>query len=550
MAQSGCVNEADRKGYGSASVCENCRKPLRAEQTVCPSCGAVQENKLWQFPPNLREELRALSRTACLPLEQQNPDITWDRRARAYANSIAKARAIARSAGSLKPGVTLDQEIDGLLDQCRNAEFQIAVVGVLKAGKSTLLNALTGAELAATGLNSTTAALTKFRSSRQGHYVKVRFYSAEEWKQLNASARAGGPGRSGEDASLLEKLDSPSVQEAASTWVGHAPVFQQFSSLPEFRAGILRWTAANSDDHLFAAEVEAGIDRALFDMPEEVVFVDTPGLHDPVKYRSQITQRYIESADAVLVAVKPDALSEESFATITTVLDHAGTKKQKVFIVGTQKDKLQRAEDYGQLVDGAGGWVEQLVRAGRYRSRTEAQNQILTVSAYLHLCLNRFLELPPEALDDPERFSDADFNNLELGVRKALNVRRCDLFSLRENQAACRQAFESFGVDRLKKRLDQVLISRFRDLKVDAIRRDYARCRRKLLALMRQDLDERNQKVRAAKEGAGVLARNAAAARAQRDRLERRRWEMEEKLQSLHKLIDGQIQALDLYRRE
>ena len=67
---------------------------------------------------------------------------------------------------------------------------------------------------------------------------------------------------------------------------------------------------------------------------------------------------------------------------------------------------------------------------------------------------------------------------------------------------------------------------------------------------MRQDLDERNQKVRAAKEGAGVLARNAAAARAQRDRLERRRWEMEGKLQSLHKLIDGQIQALDLYRRE
>ena len=68
----------------------------------------------------------------------------------------------------------------------------------------------------------------------------------------------------------------------------------------------------------------------------QIVFVDTPGLHDPVKYRSNITREYIAHANAVLVAVKLGALTEEPLETITTVLDYAGNNRDKVFIVGTQ----------------------------------------------------------------------------------------------------------------------------------------------------------------------------------------------------------------------
>ena len=60
------------------------------------------------------------------------------------------------------------------------------------------------------------------------------------------------------------------------------------------------------------------------------------GLHDPVKYRSNITREYIAHANAVLVAVKLGALTEEPLETITTVLDYAGNNRDKVFIVGTQ----------------------------------------------------------------------------------------------------------------------------------------------------------------------------------------------------------------------
>ena len=61
--------------------------------------------------------------------------------------------------------------------------FHIAFVGTIKAGKSTLINALLGRNLASTSVTPETAVLTKFRSSAQD-YVKVTFYSSYEWAQL------------------------------------------------------------------------------------------------------------------------------------------------------------------------------------------------------------------------------------------------------------------------------------------------------------------------------------------------------------------------------
>ena len=105
------------------------------------------------------------------PLEEWEPEISWDMTAKRYADILAKTRRTALSVGALKEKDQLYEKIGILIEKCRSAEFQIAVVGVLKAGKSMLMNALIGEELATVGLNSTTAALTKFRSSSSGNYI-------------------------------------------------------------------------------------------------------------------------------------------------------------------------------------------------------------------------------------------------------------------------------------------------------------------------------------------------------------------------------------------
>lgn len=542
--------EQERMRQHAVSRCDYCREPLSQEQVLCPYCGTLQALKLERLPMEKQEKLRELAKLIRATPDEWDIDIAWSAVAKKYAIAIKKAQKISQLVGVLGVNSTLNQDIEDLISKCRSAEFQIAVVGVLKAGKSMLLNALIGLELAPVGLNSTTAALTKFRSSKKGNYVKVRFYSSAEWHKLNQSASQSKktPTAKGE-TSLEKRLSAESVISAAKTWIGHDDIMETFHDIPSFQEGIKRWTAADSDDHLFAAEVEVGIDRKYFNMPEEVVFVDTPGLHDPVKYRSAITENYISSANAVLVAVKPDALGEEAYKTVTTVLDYAGTNKKKVYIIGTQQDKLATKDDYEQLIDGEDGWIQRLTESGHYKSSRSASAQIYTVSAKLHLYLNKAMRLSDEEFEDEEKFSDEEYNDLERGVKTALGVRRYALEGLRNDKEAVLKVTDYFGVEKLKEALERGLISQYRKLKIDDIANDFAVCKIALTRYMTDEMGELGKRVDAAQEGASALAERIAETKRERDTLEKKKAQIEDTLVKLKEFTENRIRTGSLYRR-
>lgn len=541
--------EQKRMRQHAGARCEGCNKPLEQEQVLCPHCGTLQELKLEKLPMEKQEKLQELSKLMRATPDEWDIDIAWSAAAKKYAIALKKAQKISQHAGVLEVSSTLNQDIDDLISKCKSAEFQIAVVGVLKAGKSMLLNALIGLELAPVGLNSTTAALTKFRSSKKGNYVKVRFYSSAEWHKLNLSASKSKktPAAKGE-TSLEKRLSAESVLSAAKTWIGHDDIMETFPDIPSFQEGIKRWTAADSDDHLFAAEVEVGIDRTYFNMPEEVVFVDTPGLHDPVKYRSAITENYISSANAVLVAVKPDALGEEAYKTITKVLDHAGTNKKKVYIIGTQQDKLQTKDDYEQLIDGEDGWIQRLTESGHYKSSRSASAQIYTVSAKLQLYLNKAMRLSDAEFEDEDKFSDEEYNDLERGVKTALGVRRYTLEGLRNDKETVLKATDYFGVEKLKGALERGLISQYRKLKIDDIANDFAVCKNALTKCMTDEMKDLGKRVDAAQRGASALADRIAETKRERDALEKKKAQIEDTLVKLKEFTENRIKNESLYR--
>lgn len=542
--------EQQRIRQHTGARCEYCREELAQDQVVCPHCGTLQELKLEKLPMDKQEKLKELARLVKATPDEWDIDIAWSTIAKKYAYSIKKAQKISHHAGVLNTGSKLDKDIEDLIKKCKSAEFQIAVVGVLKAGKSMLLNALIGLELAPVGLNSTTAALTKFRSSKRGNYVKVRFYSKYEWAKLNQSASRSRKSPSVEGETSLEKrLSAESVINAAEKWIGHEEITETFHDIVSFQEGIKRWTAADSDDHLFAAEVEVGIDRKLFDMPEEVVFVDTPGLHDPVKYRSTITENYIGSANAVLVAVKPDALGEEAYKTVTTVLDYAGTNKKKVYIIGTQQDKLETKDDYEQLICGEDGWIQRLTESGHYKDRRSASAQIFTVSAKLHLCMKKALHLSDEEFEREDKFSTNEYNALDRGVKTALGVRGYTLENLRNDTQTIAAVTDYFGVEKLKKALEKGLISQYRKLKVDDIASDYTACKTALANRMNTEVNERKKKVDVAQKGASALAESITVARIERDALEKKKSQIEDTLAKLKEFTEDQVRGVNLYRR-
>jgi predicted GTPase len=108
-------------------------------------------------------------------------------------------------------------------------------------------------------------------------------------------------------------------------------------------AEIQKWTSSKSVSHYFVKEVEVGLKE--FELPEGVVLVDTPGLDDVVEYRSNITRDYIDRANAVLVCVKSDALTGQEMATIYSVFSNTRYNLEKVYIIATQIDTLNRPRE-------------------------------------------------------------------------------------------------------------------------------------------------------------------------------------------------------------
>lgn len=60
-----------------------------------------------------------------------------------------------------------------------------------------------------------------------------------------------------------------------------------------------------------------------------MVLVDTPGLDDVIEYRSNITREYIDRANAVLMCVRSDALTNGELQTIYRVFTNAGEDREK-----------------------------------------------------------------------------------------------------------------------------------------------------------------------------------------------------------------------------
>lgn len=483
----------------AAAYCPKCRYSLKETQIICPACGEIHVLKLKSLDSSTKAQVQDLS--SCIKDCSWNPEIYWDATAARYAKNLHKAQQLAKRADiSITPSV--QDDIDLLIKKCRSAEFQIAVVGILKAGKSTLLNALIGADLAPTGLNSTTAALTKFRSSRQGHYVTVHFHTPKQWEALLRSAAMV---KTTNANSFAVRAQQPAVKARVQTLIGHAPMKIHCKTLQDLQGEIARWVAADSPDHLCVSSLEVGIDQAWFDMPEDVVFVDTPGLEDPVVYRSNITKKYIRQANAVLIAIRPTALTVEGYNAISTVLDYSSGNTKKVYLVGTQKDTLQTGDDYNELIEGTGGWVEKLYSSKRYATKKEIRSHIFTTSAYLHLCMRKALHFSEEQLDNQDLFSNDEYNNLTNSIGKILGKRRYCIEDLRDEPSSVKKAEDHFGIISLKQRLDSALIQQYRRLKIEEIQEQFSRCQQQLKASAALSLQEKKSHVITARQGATAL---------------------------------------------
>lgn len=213
--------------------------------------------------------------------------------------------------------------------------IEIAIAGTVKAGKSSLINALLNTEFATVDATPETSVLAKYRTTSGKSYLKVRFYSETLWKKVWAEAQRS--------TIYIDEYQELHAGAERDKWVGRSDYISYGLEISELQSELSKFTSSKSPVHFFVREVEVGIHSNLF--PNDVYLVDTPGLDDVVATRSNVTKEYLDKADAVLACIKEKDIHEASETKFVSRVMANRREWETLFVVATQKD-LDKPSDF------------------------------------------------------------------------------------------------------------------------------------------------------------------------------------------------------------
>ena len=254
-------------------------------------------------------------------------------------------------------------------------DLQIAIVGTIKAGKSTFINALFEENIASTDVTPETASLTKFRYSTKNK-LEVKFYNKTEWDELWESVKKSE--EKTKTKIFRDEFESSGAENIKNDYIGASDKIEEVSNIEELKKKVKEYTSKNSKIHYFVKELKVYLNNE--NMHKNVTIVDTPGLDDVVDYRSKITRDYIKRANAVIVCVDSSSLRNDEYVTITKVFENIGDDFYKVMILGTQIDnKNNPKEAWEKQIE---EWKKYL--RDNYKNEDLLKNNIIGVSSYVY----------------------------------------------------------------------------------------------------------------------------------------------------------------------
>ncbi len=467
------------------NVCSKCHFENNANRNFCEKCGAFLhaadfDESVYNLPEV--KMMRVVDNLLHVPHEP----ISWDNLIDAYAMKIEKLNALFKLPGmGAENNSAIVQKITDFLSLCRNPDFQIAFVGTIKTGKSTLINALLGKNYASMAVTPETAALTKFRASPRD-YVKITFYTQSEWDKLWASRTSGAEAFMRE----YEELDG---DKHKGKWINHAPL-NKFMANDEIQEELKIWSSSKRAEHYFVKEIEVGISTLGKNFPPQVVFVDTPGLSDPVAYRSELTKEYIRRANAVFVCIDARKVQSEEIKTISSVFSFSSDAKDKVHIIATHWDILNDPEkDWDEQKSYL---VKRLTGKAFFDTQETAATNIMHSAAYIYnLCLDF------DSLNSDDELADLDNFARHvhiIGRREFVARNHLPAISEKTNISKILRVIREKLVANYKKLLAQEIQSKFLDAiyNLNRVTKEKKDSMTELLAASRSTTSELEEKLR------------------------------------------------------
>ncbi len=391
----------------NVKICPKCSADNEGTRYFCKSCGAFLDTSDFDYSvyelPQLKI-MRIVDNLRHMQLGEEVPDSAFA----SHAERVERLQALF-NLPEFAENKNLGMDMQAFLNLCRHPEFQIAFVGTIKTGKSTLINALLGKNYASMAVTPETAALTKFRVSNPD-YVKVTFYTSAEWNELWKSRHNADK--------FMEEYNELDAERHKSKWIDRESRYVELTS-EEIEDELTKWSSSKSPEHYFVKEIEVGISTLPEDFPPQVVFVDTPGLFDPVAYRSELTKKYIRRANAVFVCVDAQKVQQPEIETIADVFSFSSNNKEKVHIVATHWDKLNNPEeDWAEQKE----WlVKQLTGEGFFATKEIAAENIMATAAHIHNLCRDYDTLDKAQIKQLRKFAiDFDYDEDEPEDRRKM----------------------------------------------------------------------------------------------------------------------------------
>lgn len=303
----------------------------------------------------------------------------------------------------------LMEKMNYFLDKTENIEFQIAFVGTIKAGKSSLINSLLHGDYASTNVAPETAVLTKFGDSGENHYfLDVEYYSTSEWegiwKQVRDAEQSDDIDVRDRIRPFIEEYKNLEAEQVKCDYLDKGKEHLICNNKEQISKLITRYTSSSSACHYFVKEVFVGIKNS--GLPKRVVLCDTPGLDDVLEYRSNVTKKYIGQADAILVCVVSEFLGAEQLHTIMEIFSLNRFHPERIFVIGTKIDSLTDPKEGWKKQKEE--WIKYLCGSACYNSRDLARKNIVGVSAWIEHLVFAYIKkenVPPKGYWDLGSFA-------------------------------------------------------------------------------------------------------------------------------------------------
>lgn len=257
-------------------------------------------------------------------------------------------------------------------EESRGKTLRLGIVGSVKAGKSTFLNALlfNGEDVLPKAATPMTASLTRLGFS-ENQYLNFVFYTHEDWqiiesahkevkRALDRAVRQAeaeeeklakkSPGylaRPVDKNRVFENLDQPETMKACYELVEQAEKNgldcfrllgkgerKEISTMGEVCSLLREYVGSDGKFSPIVKYVEMGINDPVL---RDLEIVDTPGLNDPIRSRSEETYKFMAQCDAVfLLSRASQFLTNDDMQLLRRTLLDNGIRH--VSVIATQMD--------------------------------------------------------------------------------------------------------------------------------------------------------------------------------------------------------------------